>query len=231
MSNQSNIAAVQAEIEQALEALPGFARQLPPELKSLERLAPNRGFRVQVSLRHGDEKKSRQVKSNAPADSWSAESDDIIFISYDVSTDESPAPTRQVNAPAIQPARPEIKLPQGSDPERDLLRTLAKAEGLTPFVSLKWFRDTFLLQQGFAWAVTPEERHRVLASAIERRWILTSKVANPKNPSFPVTAIRANQPLTEVREILDRDASMRSAFSPVVITGEPLSQTVLRDRR
>ena len=230
MSNQRSIATVQSEIEQALESLPSLIHQLPSALKPLAMLAPQ-GFRVQVSLRRGDEvKKSRQVKSNATFDEyWSAKSDGI-WIAYEVRPIETVPPVGKV--PTIEPVEPaQIKSALTSSPDRDLLRTLAKAENVTQFVSLKWFRDTFLPQQGYAWAVSPEERHRILSGAIERRWILLSKVANPKNPQFPVTAIRANRPLAEVREILEHDADMRSTFMPVAIPGESLSQTVLSGRR
>ena len=110
---------------------------------------------------------------------------------------------------------------------------LAKAE-LDPqlgFVSLKWFRDKFLPQCGYSWAASEEERQRVLANAIERGLILKSRVANPKNPQFPVTAIKVNRPLAEVRRILDQEPGFGSAFDPIAIAGEPLSQTVLRERR
>jgi hypothetical protein len=242
MSTQKSVASIQAEIEQALESLPALVPQLPSALKALALLVPQQGFRVVVSLRHnGDAKKSRQVKSNAPADSWSPEPDEGVWISYDVRPEKDARPEKvadsasETNATAQSPTTTrEREMSEASavtSPHHDLLRALDKAESVTQFVSLKWFRDTFLPQQGHAWAVSPEERHRMLASTIERRWILTSKVANPKNPQFPVTAIRVNRPLPEVRDLLDREASMRSAFTPVTIPGESLSQTVLSERR
>ena len=85
------------------------------------------------------------------------------------------------------------------------------------FVSLKWFRDTCLPQKGFAWGAAPEERYKVLTDAIDRRWILTSRIPNPKNPQFPVTAIRVNRPLDEVRTILDENAKASSPFAPISI--------------
>jgi hypothetical protein len=113
---------------------------------------------------------------------------------------------------------------------RELLQALAQAEMGSQFVALKWF-DTCLPQKGFSWGTTPEERHRVLADAINRRWILTSRIPNPKNPQFPVTAIRVNRPMDEVRAILDENAKANSAFAPISIPGERLSETVLRERR
>jgi hypothetical protein len=72
---------------------------------------------------------------------------------------------------------------------------------------------------------------RAADGRIDRNWTLTSRVANPKNPQFPVTAIKVNRPLAEVRDILDREPGSRSGFNPVAMRGEPLSQTILRERR
>ena len=115
----------------------------------------------------------------------------------------------------------------------DLLRALEKAEHEPQFgfVSLKWFRDVYLPRQGYSWAAAPESRQTVLVEAINRRWILTSKVANPKNPQFPVTAIKVNRPLAEVRKVLGREASFGAVFAPIPIAGEPLSESLLRERR
>ena len=99
------------------------------------------------------------------------------------------------------------------------------------FVSLKWFRDTALTYDGFSWAADEFARHDALREAIDRRWILTSKVTNPRPPNFPVTAIRLNRQIPEVSAALGTRASSPVAFHPVAIRGEALSATVLRDRR
>jgi hypothetical protein len=115
----------------------------------------------------------------------------------------------------------------------DLVRALDRAEGRPgyEFVSLKWFRDAALVHEGFSWASDEFARHDVLREAIDRRWILTSKVANPRPPHFPVTAIRLNRQMPEVQIVLGGHAGSRPAFRPLSIRGEPLSATVLRDRR
>lgn len=204
--------------------------QLPDVLKPLAKLAPPKGFRVQVSLRRGNPKDSRQVKQNAPVERWSPDSG-LIAISYRPATAEEdeaiePSVERVENSPVAY-------VENAVDPDSDIVLALAKAE-LDPqlgFVSLKWFRDTYLPRQGFPWAALPDERQRVLVHAIDRKWILTSKVANPKNPQFPVTAIKVNRPLAEVRIILEHEPGFRSTFNPIAIPGERLSQTVLRERR
>ena len=221
----------QSEIERALECLPKLVSQLPEELKPLIRLAPPQGIHAHVSLRRPDKKTSRQIKRNAPAGSWRPESD-LVIISYAASAAETeiPAPAEEIK-PAEIVRGPGRKQQPASDPARELLQALAQAEMGRQFVSLKWFRDTCLPQKGFPWGATPEERYRVLMDAMDRRWILTSRIPNPKNPQFPVTAIRVNRPLGEVRAILDENAKASSAFAPISIPGEWLSETVLRERR
>jgi hypothetical protein len=219
MNTEKTILEVQSEIETALRRLPRFAAQLPDALKPLVRLAPPRGARAQVSLRHA--RTARQVRRNAPADSWSPDSGSVS-ICYDAS------PAGEVDTTETQAAdtaHPDASTQQvrAEDPARDLVLALARAEcePQLGFVSLKWFRDSYLPQEGYAWAATPEDRQRVLADAINnRKWILTSHVPNPKNPRYPVTAIRVNRPLAEVRKILDQEAGFGSPFAPIPIAGE-----------
>jgi len=225
MNQRMTIQDLQAEMESALMHLSKFAPELPAALKPLVRLAPRPGSRASVSLRHA--KTDRQVKRNAPADSWSADSG-VIAISFG---------SERINEPAIEipPATQHVAASKSTaeDAIRELVIGLAKAERIPQlsFVSLKWFRDTYLVQQGFSWAGSVGDRQQAVAEAINRRWILNSKVPNPKNPQFPVTSIRVNRSQAEVREMLDRDAGFGSTFAPITISGENLSDTVLRGRR
>lgn len=248
MNTEKTILEVQSEIEIALQHLPGLAAQLPDALKPLVRLAPPQGEHAQVSLRHA--RTERQVKRNAPADSWSPDSG-LVSISYRPSQPTGRCPCGGLcynndpycseecsRKPSTQPAdtaHPDAltEPTQAEDPARDLVLALARAERdpQLGFVSLKWFRDAYLPQQGYAWAAAQESRQKVLVDAINRKWILTGKVANPKNPQYPVTAIRVNRPLAEMRKILDQEAGFGSAFAPITIPGERLSETVLRERR
>jgi len=98
------------------------------------------------------------------------------------------------------------------------------------FVSLKWFRDAALPAGGYEWAKSDSTRHQVLSDAIARRLILTNKVPNPKDPSFPVTAIRVNRQMPEVMKIIGEAWYADSDFHPVEIRGEPLSATIIRER-
>ena len=237
MKAEKTILEEQSEIEAALDHLPALAAQLPAALKPLVRLSPRKGFRVQVSLRRGNAKDSRQVKQNAPARSWLPDSG-LVAIMYRPSTpEEDQAAESTVEDVQDSLAKPAETAPKpaetASDPVQDIVMALARAEKdpQLGFVSLKWFRDTYLPQQGYPWAAIPDERQRVLVNAIDRNWILTSRVANPKNPQFPVTAIKVNRPLSEVHSILEQEPGPRSGFNPVAMRGEPLSQTVLRERR
>lgn len=231
MKAEKTILDEQSQIETALLQLPKLWKQLPDALKPLARLAPPAGLRADVSLRSAN---GRQKKRNAPATSWTPDSG-VIEISYRVGTHEDTQATEQATdaLACTEPKRSATPAKAVTDPTHDIVLTLAKAE-LDPklgFVSLKWFRDTYLPLQGHSWAAVPDQRERVLVNAIERKWILTSKVENPKNPQFPVTAIRLNRPLAEVRAILDSEPGFRSSFNPIIMPGEPLSETVLRERR
>jgi hypothetical protein len=237
MKAEKTILEEQSEIEAALDHLPALAAQLPAALKPLVRLSPRKGFRVQVSLRRGNAKDSRQVKQNAPASRWLPDSG-LVAILYRPATPEedqaAESTVDDVQDSLAKPAETATKPAEtASDPVQDIVMALARAEKdpQLGFVSLKWFRDTYLPQQGYPWAAIPDERQRVLVNAIDRNWILTSRVANPKNPQFPVTAIKVNRPLSEVHSILEQEPGPRSGFNPVAMRGEPLSQTVLRERR
>lgn len=111
----------------------------------------------------------------------------------------------------------------------DLLHALDKAEQIPDhaFVALKWFRDTFLPKCGYAWAQDKAQRHHWLREAISRRWITTDRLANPRNPEFPTTAIRLNGAAPEVGRNLGQGEDAGFGWTPVSIPGEPMSATVL----
>jgi hypothetical protein len=253
--SEKTVQEVQAEIEAALAGLPQFESQLPANLKPLLRLAPPRGTRAQVSFLKG--KKGRQVRRSAAMDKWWSAKTGTVSIGYDTlplaaaQTEAGRTPpetagqidTSQGRSKSVvshvpvgfgndQPTKPTLPGSQkAEDRLGDLVRALAIAERDQPsFVALKWFRDSFLPYQGFDWAAVPESRHHALREAISRNWIGTMKIPNPRNPQFPVTAIRINRLLSDVRSALDQ-AGAGSLFMPVSISGEPLSSTVLRERR
>ena len=191
-----------------------------------------KGYRHRVAL-HG---KDRKVRKDASADNWSPEFGEIrIHFEPDTSAAASTLKSKPTTSATEDRGgqRPEGKPPLPPDALCELVRALDRAESKPGygFVALKWFRDAFLVSEGFEWAASDSTRGSVLRDAIEKRLIITSKVANPKSPEYPVTAIRLNRLLPETRAILGTSGTADSEFQPVKIRGESMSTTVLRDRR
>ena len=190
-------------------------------LKELE-LLPE-GYRCSVRLQCKERAKRRTASFEK---NWSPEMDSIT-IRFE--REEGQTPENVTGAP--NQATKAARVP--SDPMSDLIRALYRAESRPgyEFVALKWFRDTGLVSEGFPWTSEDSARQSLLSDAIDKRLILTSKVPNPRSPQFPVTAIRLNRLMPEVREILGSRNEGLADFQPVAIRGENLSATVLRDRR
>jgi hypothetical protein len=199
-----------------------LARGIPEFLRKLAILPE--GYQCEVHLHRGNRKKRRDAEFEA---NWDPDTDSIR-ITFSPMEEEFETPTPPVAA-SVKAAH----LPSPEDRLSDLIRALDRAEGRPgyEFVSLKWFRDTALSYEGFSWASDEFARHDVLREAIDRRWILTSKIANPRSPAYPVTAIRLNRQMPEVNAALGTRIGGPPAFRPVTIRGEALSATVLRDRR
>jgi hypothetical protein len=182
------------------------------------------GYQCEVHLHRG---RSRKRRDDEFQGTWDPETDSIR-IAFSPK-EEEPQPVTPGDVPPANTADP------GSLENRlaDLVRALDRAERRPgyEFVSLKWLRDSGLLAEGPLWVADPLLRHDALREAIDRRWILTSKVANPRPPHFPVTAIRLNRQMPDVRALLGDDTGHLPEFRPVSMRGEPLSATVLRDRR
>lgn len=200
------------DIEQSLEqALPELLRRAG---------VPAVQWRCEVHLHRGNRKKRKDAEF---AGNWDPRTDLIRIVC-------SPGESADRTAP-VPPGKPDPDSPENR--WSDLIRALDRAERRPgyEFVSLKWFRDTALLHEHFGWASDELARHDALQEAIDRRLILTSKVANPRSPRFPVTAIRLNRHMPEVNAALGSHADSIAAFRPVPIRGEALSATVLRERR
>ncbi len=205
-----------------------FEQRVYEALKELD-LLPE-GFKHHVRF-HGKIKDKK--KSAAFEKSWFPETDSIR-IQFESDEEESMAPQKPTAKPMITRAAPPPQIHASTaDPLADLIRELDRAESRRgyDFVSLKWFRDAALPSAGFSWATSDATRQNFLRSAIDKRLILTSKVPNPKSPQFPVTAIRLNRLMPEVRAILGNREDTMPDFRPVDIRGENLSATILRERR
>ena len=205
-----------ADIELELaQKIPGYLRDLGMLLK---------GYDCEVHLHRGDRKKRRSADFET---NWDPSTDSIRISFSPMEEEDEIEPIRAAVSSAAASLKP------GEGRMADLIRALDRAERRPgyEFVSLKWFRDSALVHEGFAWAADEAARHDLLREAIDRRLILTSKVANPRPPNFPVTAIRLNRQMPEAQTALGGGAGSPSAFRPVAIRGETLSATVLRDRR
>ena len=222
----SNLTIPDAEeiVEEALGELafsqdPGLARALrflaPPGYQAIVELCSENG---------------RSKRRNASADSWSPEEDEVRI--YFERLDDSAVPARQSRA-----SRAPVEREYDDEPEdiaavpadldvrvKELCAALDEAErGGHAFIALKWFRDSFLPRKTFRWNQHPESRQAVLAEAIQRGVVLTSKIANPKTPAYPTTTIRLNRAEAGVPEEAQR-------FHPVVVQGDPITEDIHEER-
>lgn len=185
--------------------------------KAVSALVPA-GYCAEVALLDA---KGRKKRKDAAARNWDPLSGSVLI-------------TLKPDQLAGRPAKMRDQQPVAGLPSQlsEAVRALDAAEHKVAFVSLKWFRDQFLPGFGVAWAATSYAGQEIVKEAIDRGLFLTSKVQNPKAPAFPVTAIRLNRDLPEVRRILGSAPVAHSRiFRPVPIAGEALSDTIVRDRR
>jgi hypothetical protein len=190
------------------------------------------GYTFTVRL-HGESRDKR--RTSVFEKSWKPETDSICIRFEPIVEQPKTLPLVATQTAAGAPSELLAKksAPLASGPISDLIQALDRAEarpGYT-FVALKWFRDSALLLEGLSWAATDSARKSVLSDAINRRLVLTNPVPNPKSPQFPVTAIRLNRLMPEVKTVLGNGADTVPDFHPVQIRGENLSATILRDRR
>jgi hypothetical protein len=175
----------------------------------------------------------RKKRSNAAADNWSPAVDkiEIRFVEQAPVNSQIPQAAAKENLPKPDTL---IKNVPGVHPaEVELLRALDRAESRPGwnFVALKKFRDEILPQEHLPSMPTDVHHRSVLTSVIEKKFVLVSKIPNPKSPQFPVTTIRLNRLMPEVKEVLGQNDNQDLDFRPVAILGEPLSATILRERR
>jgi hypothetical protein len=225
-------------VEEALNELtfssdPGLARALrflaPPGYQAIVELCGENG---------------RSKRRNAAADSWSPEEDEVRI--YFERVGDGEAATRQERAPRVLANHApnhtgnhreehgdndedddgqEAVIPADLDARvKELCAALAEAErGGHAFIALKWFRDSFLPRKAFRWNQHPESRQAVLAEAIQRGVVVTSKIANPKTPAYPTTTIRLNRAEAGMPEEAQR-------FHPIHIHGDSIAEAIQEER-
>jgi hypothetical protein len=223
----SNISIPDAEeiIEEALNEL-AFSND-PGLVRALRFLAPP-GYQAIVEL---CSENGRSKRRSASADTWSPEEDEVR-IYFERTDDSEPAP-RQIRAPRAalehvydeEDEGQEGMIPADMDARvKELCAALAEAErGGHAFIALKWFRDSFLPRKAFRWNQQPESRQAVLAEAIQRGVVLTSKIANPKTPAYPTTTIRLNRAEAGIPEEAQR-------FHPVAVHSGSLVESIEEER-
>jgi hypothetical protein len=211
------------------EALNELAASTDPNLaQALPFLAPP-GYQAIVEL-CGENGRSK--RRNAMADSWSPEEDEVRI--YFERIDGAVASPRPIRAPraisgnsfeAEDDDGQEALIPADLDARvKELCSSLAEAErGGHAFIALKWFRDSFLPRKAFRWNQHPESRQAVLAEAIQRGVVVTSKIANPKTPAYPTTTIRLNRAEAGMPDEAQR-------FHPVAAHGESIAEAIEEER-
>jgi len=225
----SNLSIPDAEeiIEEALNEL-AFSQD-PGLVRALRFLAPP-GYQAIVEL---CSENGRSKRRNASAEDWSPEEDEVRIYFERVDDGEAAAPRPVRNSrPAFEhhseseEDSQETLIPADLDARvKELCAALAEAErGGHAFIALKWFRDSFLPRKAFRWNQNPESRQSVLAEAIQRGVVLTSKIANPKTPAYPTTTIRLNRAEAGIPEEAQR-------FHPVAIQGGETLAAVIEEER
>ncbi len=217
------IPAAEELIEEALNEL--AYSQDPGLSRALQFLAPE-GYQAVVEL---CSENGRSKRRNAQADTWSPEDDEVRIYFERIGDGEGHA-TRPPRASASRNSddddEPEESiLPADMDNRvKELCTALAEAErGGHAFIALKWFRDSFLPRKSYRWNQHPDSRQTVLAEAIQRGVVMTSKIANPKTPAYPTTTIRLNRSEAGIPEEAHR-------FHPVAVQGDGAAAVLEEER-
>lgn len=217
----STISELQASLSESLRVLRSLHSQgkLPPELRPLLQLAPPPELVADVSLRHRDN--DRQIKCTASVSSWVPGACGV-WIEY-VPEDDDLAD--HVKQPAVRSSdNPVDRLVD------ELIRHLddVQHDPRWRFTSWTWFRDQYLASRG--WSIPREETQRLLEELVQMGVATTDKVANPKNPQFPVTSLNLERSHPRVQRELGIRAGLPE-FKPVPLKGRPVSEMIIEDRR
>lgn len=184
------IGELESDLEDALSELAELESrgELPAELRPLLWLAPPDGASVHVSLRQRDS--GRHWKRQSALGEWKEKGGGawIVFESPELGL------TPRAESTGV--------------PLDDFILALDQAERdpHLSFISLKWFRDTYLVKHGYAWATDPDLPRRLIQEATEQQILLMHKVPNPKMPDFPVTSIRLNRANERVLRLVGANA-------------------------
>ena len=174
---------------------------LPPVLQPLALLAPPRGYVVNVELRPFED--PDRPGEFAEDSRWDARKGDVL-VTYEPGRDDGWRDDRREerrgwrDGPSELPATPDPTLAI-----EDVVRVLGRAEDDPnfSFVALKFLRDQ-LLPRHVAWAAIPHEAQIQINRAIDAGAVVTTKVENPRQPQYPVTAVKLNRDNEIVQRVL-----------------------------
>jgi hypothetical protein len=179
---------------------------LPPVLQPLTLIAPPRGFNISVELRPFED--PANPGEFAEDSRWDARHGDVL-ITYeagqgapredgwrDERRDERRGGWREASSDMPTTPDPNLAI-------EDVVRVLGRAEGDPnfSFVALKFLRDQ-LLPRHVAWAAIPHEAQIQINRAIDAGAVVTTKVENPRQPQYPVTAVKLNRDNAIVQRVL-----------------------------
>lgn len=200
------------ELEDALARAFLVARELdaqgalPPVLQPLTLISPPRGFAINVELRPFED--PEHPGEFAEDSRWDPRHGDVL-ITYEPGRDDGFRDERRDERRGWRNG-PSADLPPAPDPDvavDDVVRVLARAEAdpSFSFVALKFLRDQ-LLPRHVAWAAIPHEAQIQINRSIDAGAVLTTKVENPRQPQYPVTAVKLNRDSPIVQRVLTAEA-------------------------
>ena len=110
---------------------------------------------------------------------------------------------------------------------------LDQAEQEVDSLPVKWetFLGAYLTQVRNGSSNLAADADRVLLQAFLKGIAWTPGVYKGDPGTFRASSVRLNRTHLEVEKVLGRSSDQTVEFEPVVILGEPLSDTVIRDRR
>jgi len=130
--------------------------------------------------------------------------------------------------PSAPPSRGAVEGAEMQDDPRFVrfIRELDKLERARRFVWIGYLAKEKLPELGFS----NDEVNDVLDRAVADGIITLGKVPNPKNPDFPATRVELERSHPQVASIL-RNRNGRAAYRRPKVRGEPVSETLIRERR
>lgn len=204
--DQGTISDLEADLQEALDALQHYERrgELPDELRPLLLLTPPEGGSVHVSLRHRDQ--MRQIRRTLAEGSFDPRTCGA-WIVFELAPDGVVAGASTDGDEAFL---------------REFVLALDRAERdpHMAFVSLKYFRDQYLVKTGHGWARDFDLVRHLMQKATDDGLIQLARVPNPRQPEFPVTSLQLARDHAFVKSVLEAQMPVQPA-APEASTVDP----------